>query len=233
MKREFSFIPTLSLFREKYFDLSALEFTVEFDSLYKDNYTDEPVPVLVTAKCLVLNIPVSVDETTYYEGTYHTSSRVKNYHPVLVTDMCVLPVNDGQDYPDMIAVNKRLDFKAVSKLIYKGMFKNKVDSFYMSTTIRNNEPFVFTFETFHNNEFNKGLFGKEFMCDGYIEYEEQVIQLKIWMRRIVMDLSKTIKAGEKSGKLNGYNGKEDAYFYVGERVQNVPEYLSGLYKGIE
>ena len=237
MKREFSFIPTLKVFREKYFDLSALEFTVEMASMYKDKYIDKPVPVVVLAKCLALNIPVSVDETSYYEGTYHTSSRVKNYHPVLVTDMTVLRVNKEYeyDYPDMIAMNKRLDFKEVSKHIYKGIFKNKCDSFYVSPTLCNGyqEPVVFTFETFHNNEFNKGIFGKEFIADGYIEYEEQILEFKIYMREILLNLAKAIKAGEKSGKLNGYNGKEDAYFYVGERVQNVPEYLSGLYKGIE
>lgn len=235
MKREFSFIPTLKVFREKYFDLSALEFTVEMASMYEDNYTDKPVPVLVLAKCLALNIPVSVDETTYYEGTYHTSSRVKNYHPVLVTDMTVLRVNKDYEYkyPDMLAVHKRLNFKEVSKIIYKALFKNKIDSFYVSSTICHGEPIVFTFETYHNNEFNNGLFGKEFVADGYIEYEEQIIQFGIYMKQIILRLSKAIKAGEKSGKLNGYNGKEDAYFYVGDRVQNVPEYLSGLYKGVE
>lgn len=232
MKREFSFIPNLNLFREKYFDLSALEFTVEMASMYQDNYTDKPVPILVLAKCLALNIPVSVDETTYYEGTYHTSSRVKNYHPVLVTDMCVLPLNDNE-YPDMLPVHKRLNFKEVSKIIYKALFKNKIDSFYVSPTICHGEPIVFTFETYHNNEFNKGLFGKEFVANGYIEYEEQIIQLGIYLRQIIFDLAKTIKAGEEHGVINRGDGKEIAHFYVGDRVQNVPEYLSGLYKGVE
>lgn len=229
MKREFSFIPTLKVFREKYFDLSALEFTVEMVSMYKDEYIDKPVPVVVLAKCLALNIPVSVDETTYYEGTYHTSSRVKNYHPVLVTDMTVLRVNKDYEYkyPDMIAVNKRLDFKEVSKRIYKGIFKNKSDSFYVFPTLCNGyqEPVVFTFETY-NQKPGFGVFMEK-------EYEEQIIQFGIYMKQILLSLSKAIKAGEKSGKLNGYNGKEDAYFYVGDRVQNVPEYISGLYKGVE
>lgn len=216
VKVEYSFIPTLNLFREKYFDLSALEFTIAVNSVYEDNYTDKPVPVLVIARCLALNIPVSVDETTSYKGTKQTSSRVMNFHPVLVTDMVILPKNSA-DADDMYPVRNRFDFKQVSKRIHNAMFKiSEIDDLYIGRTISKNykEPIVFTF-------------------DSYYIFEHQIKDLKLYLNLILVKLAKAIKAGEKSGKLKGYNGKEDAHFYVEDRVQNVPEYISGLYKGVE
>lgn len=214
VKIEYSFIPTLKVFRDKYFDLSSLEFTMAVDSVYEDYYTDKPVPVLILASCLVLNIPVSVDETTSYKGTKQTSSRVMNFHPVLVTDMTILPKNSG-DADDMYPVRNRFNFKEVSKRIYNAMFKiSEIDDLYIGRTISKNykEPIVFTF-------------------DSYQVYEQQIKDLKSYLNLILNNLAKAIKAGDKIGKIK--RGEESSSFYVGGNVQNVPEYISGLYKGIE
>lgn len=216
VKVEYSFIPTLNLFREKYFDLSALNFGVWFDTTFEDN-TGKSIPVLVIADCLVLNLPVNVDETTSYKGTKQTSSRVMNFHPVLVTGMEIWPKNSA-DADDMYPVlkGKRLNFKEVSKRIHNAMFKiSEIDDLYIGRTISKNykEPIVFTFET------------------DYI-FLQQVKEIKERLNQILLKLYKTIKAGESRGKIYR-EGEEATHYSIGERVQNVPEYLSGLYTGIE
>lgn len=233
VSREFSVVPPLKMFREKCFDLSAMKFSIGFESMYEDNYTDEPVPVYVGVDCIITNIPLAVDETTSYKGTRQTSSFVKNFHPVIVTNMCVIPTTDGTDYPDMFPVNNRLTFNAVSNLIYKSMFK-KIDDFFVAPTVTNGykAPIVFAFETY-NQKPGFGVFmGKEILLDGYIEYIQQVKEVKEWLYQINLVLSKAIKEGVERGVINR-EGKESAHFFITGRVQNVPEYLSGLYKGIE
>ena len=213
----YSFVPALNLFREKYFDLSALNFSIWFDTMYEDKATGNTFPVLVIANCLVLNIPVSVDETTSYKGTKQTSSRVMNFHPVLVTGMEIWPKNSA-DHDDMYPVlkGKRLNFKEVSKRIHNAMFKiSEIDDLYIGRTISKNykEPIVFTFET------------------DYI-FLQQVKEIKERLNQILLKLYKTIKEGESRGKIYR-EGEEATHYGIGDRVQNVPEYLSGLYKGIE
>lgn len=217
VKVEYSFIPTLNLFREKYFDLSALNFSIWFDTMYEDKTTGNTFPVLVIADCLALNLPVNVDETTSYKGTNHTSSRVMNFHPILVTDMVIWAKNSA-DHDDMYPVlkGKRLNFKEVSKRIHNAMFKiSEIDDMYIGSTISKNykEPIVFTFET------------------DYI-FLQQVKEIKERLNQILLKLYKTIKAGESRGKIYR-EGEEATHYAIGERVQNVPEYLSGLYTGIK
>ena len=213
----YSFVPALNQFREKYFDLPALDFGIWFDTMYEDKATGNTFPVLVNADCLVLNISVLVDETTSFKGTKHTSSRVMKLHPVLVTDMEIWSKNSA-DHDDMYPVlkGKRLNFKEVSKRIYNAMFKtSEIDDLYIGRTISKNykEPIVFTFET------------------DYI-FLQQVKEIKERLNQILLKLAKTIKDGESRGKIYS-EGEEDTYYGIGDTVQNVPEYISGLYKGIE
>lgn len=228
VSREFSAVPPLKLFREKCFDLSAMKFTVEFNSMYEDEYTDKPVPVCVVVDCIITNIPLAVDETTSYKGTHQTSSFVKNFHPVIVTNMEVIPTTQDDDYPDMYPVNNRLTFNQVSSLIYKSMFK-KIDNFFVAPTVTNGykAPIVFAFETYYV----KPGFGT-FMINEYIEYIDQVKEVKEWLYQINLVLTKAIKEGVELGEIRR-DGKESAHFFITGRVQNVPEYLSGLYKGID
>ena len=214
VKIDYSFVPELNLFREKYFDLSALNFSIWFHTMYEDRNTGNTIRVLVIADCVVLNIPVSVDETTRYDGTTHTSSRVMNFHTVLVTDMNIWNA-DIVEADDMYPVlkGKRLNFKEVSKRIHKAMFKKIDDELYIGKTIAKGykEPIVFTFETDQ-------------------VFEQQIKETKEYLNQILLKLHKTIKAGESRGKIYR-EGKEDAYYGIGERIQNLPEYLSGLYSG--
>lgn len=232
VSREFSAVPPLKLFREKCFDLSAMKFTVEFNSMYEDAYTDNPVPVAVVVDCIITNIPLAVNETTSYKGTHHTASFIKNFHPVLVTNMDVIPT-EGDDYPDMYAVNNRLTFNQVSSLIYKSMFK-KIDNFFVAPTVTNSykAPIVFAFETYNQKPGYGTFMGREILLDGYIEYIDQVKEVKEWLYQINLVLSRAIKEGVEHGEIRR-DGKESAHFFITGRVQNVPEYLSGLYKGIE
>lgn len=233
VSREFSAVPPLKLFREKCFDLSAMKFTVEFNSMYEDAYTDEPVPVAVLVDCIITNIPLAVDETTSYKGTHQTSSFVKNFHPVIVTNMQVIPMTQGDDYPDMYPVNNRLTFNQVSGLIYKSMFK-KIDDFFVAPTVTNGykAPIVFAFETYNQKPGFGSFMGREILLDGYIEYIDQVKEVKEWLYQINLVLIKAIKEGVEHGEIRR-DGKESAHFFITGRVQNVPEYLSRLYKGIE
>lgn len=233
VSREFSVVPSLKLFREKCFDLSAMKFTVEFNSMYEDAYTDEPVPVCVVVDCIITNIPLAVDETTSYKGTKQTSSFVKNFHPVLVTNMQVIPTTQGDDYPDMYPVCSRLTFNQVSGLIYKSMFK-KIDDFFVAPTVTNGykAPIVFAFETYNQKPGFGTFMGREILLDGYIEYIDQVKEVKELLYQINLVLSRAIKEGVEHGEIRR-DGKESAHFFITGRVQNVPEYLSGLYKGIE
>lgn len=213
----YSFVPALNLFREKYFDLSALNFSIWFDTVYEDKATGNTFPVLVIADCLVLNLPVNVDETTSYKGTKQTSSRVMYFHPVLVTGMVIWAKNSA-DHDDMYPVlkGKRLNFKEVSKRIYNAMFKiSEIDDLYIGRTISKNykEPIVFTFET------------------DYI-FLQQVKEIKERLNQILLKLYKTIKEGGSRGKIYR-EGEEATHYGIGDRVQNVPEYISGLYTGVE
>lgn len=216
VKVEYSFVPTLNLFRDKYFDLSALNFSIWFHTMYEDRNTGNTRRVRVIADCVVLNIPVSVDETTRYDGTTHTSSRVMNFHPVLVTDMNIWSETVEADDMYPVLKGKRLNFKEVSKRIHNAMFKvSEIDDLYIGRTISKDykEPIVFTFET-----------------DSI--FEQQIKETKECLNQILLKLAKTIKEGELRGKIYR-EGKEDAFYSIGGRVQNVPEYVSGLYKGIE